>query len=91
MVYGVEGVWKELTLNVSRVLLFSLSPSRPRIRANEISFGGLQVNQMCANLTAQVRSIAGVTTAVAKVRSILSTLRVLAISKPKLIGLSVLG
>lgn len=28
-----------------------------------------QVNQMCANLTAQVRSIAGVTTAVAKVRS----------------------
>ena len=51
----VEGVWFELVRNVShrgivRVSLFTLS----------------QVNRMCSSLTDQVRSIAKVTTAVAK-------------------------
>lgn len=63
MVYGVEGVWKELTLNVS-----PRSLRHPALGSVELMHSMLlQVNQMCANLTAQVRSIAGVTTAVAKV------------------------
>lgn len=54
----VEGVWKDLTVNVS---------SDPRVSRSRADF---QVNRMCQNLTTQVRSIATVTTAVARVSSV---------------------
>jgi osomolarity two-component system sensor histidine kinase NIK1 len=50
----VEGVWKDLTVNVSCVW--------QTINV----WSDLQVNRMCESLTTQVRSIGSVTTAVAR-------------------------
>lgn len=49
----VEGVWKEMTVNVRTLTANGLVLTT-------------QVNRMCMSLTAQVRSIGSVTTAVAK-------------------------
>lgn len=57
----VEGVWLDLTRNVSCFCVKYLFPSLNR-RSRHIA----QVNRMCSSLTDQVRSIAVVTTAVAK-------------------------
>jgi osomolarity two-component system sensor histidine kinase NIK1 len=55
----VEGVWKEMTVNVS--------PTLPSLRiVNKLISIRAQVNRMCQSLTTQVRSIGSVTTAVAK-------------------------
>ena len=54
----VEGVWLELTRNVSGVTNV--------LRGAAYSYSKFKVNRMCSSLTDQVRSIATVTTAVAQ-------------------------
>lgn len=54
----VEGVWKDLTVNVGHW------DAGDRYQE---AWADVQVNRMCQNLTTQVRSIATVTTAVARV------------------------